>query len=210
MMDGLPPDVFLRVSSIHSLPEEAHDWLSEDERQRCATYGSDERRLSFISGRWAVRTLLHEITGLAPKHIALEVHPEGWVFAPDVPEFALSISHTAHLAAAALSTSRIGIDLERCDRRMSPALHRYLIHPDEIAPETPEQRMALWTVKEAVLKAMHTGLRVRPNTLRVEGPPGAEWVRVFTPADGEWRVRTTKLNDVYLSVAVPEESGLRG
>jgi len=204
----LPNGVHLRTTSVHALPEEAPNWLSDEERARCATYGNPERRASFVAGRWAVRTLLHEITGLAPQHIALQVHPDGWVFAPDAPEFALSISHTAHLAVAGVAPSRIGVDVERADRTMSPALHRYLLHPEDRVPEAPEQFMALWTIKEAVLKAMLTGLRVRPNTLCVEGAADREWVRVHASDGQVWTVRSTLWENAYLSVALPEESGI--
>lgn len=208
MRMNLPPDVRLKTANIHALPEEAHAWLSDEERARAATYSHPERCASFVAGRWAVRALLHEILGIPPREIALLVHPDGWIYAPDAPNWAVSISHTAHLAAAGVAPSRIGVDLERTSRRMSPALHRYLFHPNDPQPALEEQRMALWTIKEAVLKAMHTGLRVRPNTLRVEGTPDVGDVCVHTSQGEKWRVQTTRLDDVYLSVAVPEESVL--
>ena len=87
-----------------------------------------------------------------------------------------------HLKTAvdARGTARLGIDLESVAavaRGWDPAL---VMHPSERDPHVPEERAAVWARKEAVLKALGTGLETPMSSLRLRdyevvglpAPPG--------------------------------------
>ncbi|MFI5711720.1 4'-phosphopantetheinyl transferase family protein [Kribbella sp. NPDC051620] len=85
--------------------------------------------------------------------------------APHVDPLAVSLSHTDRLVAVAAGLSGpVGIDLEDRYPRAVTALARRWFTPAELAwmsvqPEELEAFLHLWTAKEAVGKALGTGLR---------------------------------------------------
>jgi len=76
-----------------------------------------------------------------------------------------SISHDAHWSAAIVGRSRVGIDVERIERRrgemvealISPAERLHLTDPDGVDALVFAR---IWTAKEAVLKSFGIGLGI--------------------------------------------------
>lgn len=85
-----------------------------------------------------------------------------------------SLSHTGGLGVAAVCLSAdIGVDTERADRPVHPALIDRIRHPDDAHPY---DAITTWILKEAVLKATGAGLRggmrhvcLRSDTARWNG-----------------------------------------
>lgn len=106
----------------------------------------------------------------------------------DAPGLDFNLSHSDRLAALIISRAGpVGVDLEPLDR--APELlecEDSFCHPDEQArlPNDPVARghelLKLWTAKEALLKAVGTGLQHPPTLLKVQdggghgGPKGCE------------------------------------
>ncbi len=82
----------------------------------------------------------------------------------------VSISHCRSMLLCGLyAGGEIGIDVEPDKRRVHPRLLKRICHPEE-QTGLPDDLccIRMWTVKEAALKYLGTGLRVAMNKIRLE------------------------------------------
>ena len=203
----LPPHIALRkLASTPELIRLGERVMSLQERMRWESFGSQERRRAFSLGRYAARTLLGERLGTAPEAVQLEVHEDGSLLLPGT-RLSLSISHSGPYAAAVLSTGAVGVDLERI-RPRPESLYRFMLHPEEmhliqdVDMDSDEKLVLFWSLKEAVLKANRTGLRVSPKSLRLQVDLAGGTARIS--GLGNWVARFEVHSDHVLSVAIPE------
>lgn len=167
--------------------------LRPEERNHAARILHHGTRRAWISSRHLLRTLLTEHLGDGQTPVAYQ--PSGRPWLPQFPQVALSLSHTTGLVACALCdgapTTALGIDVEAVERPLDALrLSQRFFAADETTwlQQHPISTQAiafiqLWTLKEAVLKAMGTGLSggldtfsVRPNPPRLIHPPdSAKW-----------------------------------
>lgn len=166
----------------------AETLLSCDEVARARRLASQRLRDRFVSGRARLRSLLAAQLGLEPRSLAFVLNDFGKPrldlagFDPS-PPLHFSLSHSEDRAILAVSdTVEIGCDIERVRSLDHLGLARRNFHPNEVAAieeqATPEaQRLAffgIWTLKEAVVKAMGAGLSVPLDSFEVsiaESPP---------------------------------------
>src|SRR5262249_40022201 len=105
----------------------------------------------------------------------------------DVPLPPLSLSDSEGRAVVVLASPAVrlrpGVDLERVARRSEAFVQNYF-HEDELRLWPPgssrrdEQVTALWTIKEAVSKALGIGLRASTFEVRVREIDEAGWAKV--------------------------------
>ena len=97
----------------------------------------------------------------------------------------LAIAHTAQFVIAVVAANaRVGVDVEMRTRALSEEFIRGVFGPDELelaanAVDTPAALVSFWCAKEAVSKALGTGIRYPPRELVVDG---------FLPDVGEMTV----------------------
>lgn len=79
----------------------------------------------------------------------------------EYPHVHFNLSHCSHAIACVVSSSPVGIDVESTDRRVSDALIRHTMSPEEQAliRQEPLHFFRLWTQKEALVKLCGTGLQ---------------------------------------------------
>lgn len=136
--------------------------LSEAEQERAARFRREEDRRAFVAGRQAVRAFLSRWFGT--ETVPLEVDGFGRPVCPlaGAPDF--NLSHAAGWLALAVSTQgRVGIDLEDLNRNVDwkRLSVRYFSEAEQTAVRTGGRQafFEVWTRKEALAKAMGTGLR---------------------------------------------------
>lgn len=79
----------------------------------------------------------------------------------------ISITHSNELFICGLNKKgEIGIDTEKIDREHNPGLLKRILHVEEIISDY-KSVIHLWTLKEAVLKLIGTGLRTNMNKLKI-------------------------------------------
>ena len=204
-------------------PAERDEWL--------AMRGIATRRIEWLLGRACVKEAL--------RRYLLEQHQQHWA-ATDIPIWTddsgkphalgswqdrtretvdISIAHTSGLVAAAITVNgRIGIDLERLGRDLSDDFSRsvFTLEEQELAAQSgegPTTLLRFWCGKEALAKALGTGIRYSPSDLRarafdvstgrIEIELAGQWLDVFRPLQGRTlQVNTSILEDHILATCV--------
>lgn len=163
------------VTDLHSSGDAS--WLTPQERLQGHRFRSPKRYREWRAGRLAakqsVKQLLErrgENPGLADIEIAYDSN--GAPFLPARADVLLSVSHSAHLAAAAAAKIRIGIDLEQVPDT-APGIARPLFFtPREMRVanngrenEKTLKTLIFWTRKEAVAKLLGVGGKIAFNKI---------------------------------------------
>ena len=136
-------DVTLLVRSLMTETEVA-PWVTPEEFSYVATFGNDERRREFLSWRAVVRQALGREVQIAYNELG----------APILVGRAehISVSHAKDLLVVALSKDRVGVDIERLDRRYQRILAKYLTAEEQQLSADPHFPAAAWCAKEAIYK----------------------------------------------------------
>lgn len=144
--------------------------LSDDERERAARFAVDPPRRRFAKSRAALRSILGRYLVTAPQDIALEYDgggKPGLAGGLQASNLQFNLAHSGELALLAVTTGcAVGVDVEfqRAVRERDEIARRYFAAAelDAVLAHDESQRAAAffrcWTRKEAVLKAIGTGL----------------------------------------------------
>jgi 4'-phosphopantetheinyl transferase len=158
------------LDQVGATDDELLSTLSGDERERANRFQLDKPRRQFVVGRAVLRMLLGTRLNMRPADIALvcDEHGKPRLYGTSgLPElrFNLANSDDVILVGTALGCE-IGVDVERL-RAVSPLeeiAHRYF-HQSELqeisavrGAERDAAFLRCWTGKEAVLKAVGSGL----------------------------------------------------
>jgi 4'-phosphopantetheinyl transferase len=151
--------------------------LNRDERIRAERFRFREDAIHWIACRANLRIVLGKVIELPPNEVPLVLTKHGKpTLAPPFDAIHFNLSHCPDLAVVAVGIDGpVGIDLEKADRAMDlldcestfchPAEIQHL--PDEAIPRA-RQLLRIWTAKEAVLKALGTGLLHPPEIMRID------------------------------------------
>ena len=232
--------------------------LGAADHRRASLRRHPEARRRTRIGRGLVRLLAADLLGIAAEEVVTGAGPAGapYARAPGPPEprraearprsrgtsgvgaVAVSVTHTRGLVAAAASAeaSRLGVDVERLDRRTRPeAIARRHFLPAEVRallalpePARPAAFLRAWTLKEAWGKAAgvavpgalsRIGFNLGARFALSEGAPSehtpTEMARTpGSPAGSRWRFWTMNLAPFTLAAAgsfpEPAPAGTRG
>ena len=202
--------VDVRVWSLDDPPwTEAHlmACLSPDEIARADRFKFPHLRRRWIAARGGMRVLLGAQAGLAPEALNFGTgdHGKPFLLGLDDP-CTFNLSHSDGLAALAISSVELGVDVEVIGRFHEGVARDRFSAPENAALERlpAEHRNAafyqFWTTKEAVLKALGTGFSRASNSFTIdisnrealrlveagwpEGDPGGWQVLAFDPHPG--------------------------
>ncbi|OZC02591.1 4'-phosphopantetheinyl transferase family protein [Rubricoccus marinus] len=203
-MDRLPSLRLLGASGARP------DVLSPGERERLEEFVHPDRRIGFVLGRTAARTLIGEALGVAPEAAPLAVAASGAPVVVGAPLY-VSIGHAGRgeaIGGAVLAETPVGFDLERILPR-HPGLWRRMLAPEEhalldaLGGPTDEAQTLLWSLKEAVLKGCQTGLRAGMRSVTLsEHDASRQRLVARDGGGGLWRLRYERRGDVWVSLAL--------
>jgi 4'-phosphopantetheinyl transferase len=178
--------------------------LSPDELRRRRHVVPSHRAL-YASAHAALRAVTAAYAGLPPSQVAFVKGAFGKPYVAGDPGLRVSLSHTPGLSLVAVSRDGpVGVDVERVAPLTDPVglRHQVLSEPEAAAwPEDREDALhsglfTHWTCKEAVLKALGSGLAGDIRAVRVA--PGARRggpVRVLAAPGRPDRTWTLQLID---------------
>jgi 4'-phosphopantetheinyl transferase len=171
--------------------------LSDEERARCRRFHFPRDARDYAAAHALLRRTLSGLDGRAPDRWRFDASANGKPFLvpDDTFRAAFSLSHTQGMVACAVTTTAdalVGVDVECIDRDVDVAeLAARFFAPAEAAhlaqldAETRRSRFFdLWTLKEALVKALGTGLAMSLSSLAFTiGPDGT--ISLNAPADIE-------------------------
>lgn len=194
--------------------------LDGGERARADRLPSEARRDFLVAHGLLRLALARACPARPPAQWRFRTGSHGKPEPEDAPGLRISLSHARGLAVAAVSRAGpVGVDGEAIEAvHARPGTAALLCDPAELAAWRrlgPEARtdafFALWTLKEALLKASGLGLSLDPRSircglapLRVEAfpvPPGERW-RSWTATLGT-RFRVSLCLDAHATPAPP-------
>ncbi|MGE3510011.1 MAG: 4'-phosphopantetheinyl transferase superfamily protein [Vicinamibacterales bacterium] len=182
--------------------------LSSHEQHRAARMRQPDLRRAFVVGRARVRQILSAYIGHPPHELDVVARVDDKpVLAGAPPWFDFSFSRCDRLHACAVGHGRrLGVDVETIgDGHDASGIAATFFSSEDaawISAQAVASRAAafasIWTKKEAVVKAIGSGLKMPLRAVRVPyedagpvawadpaSPPGRPWfVRAFTPAPG--------------------------
>lgn len=171
-------------------PDDHADFrLTEEEKERSKRFVFPEDAARWSGYRSGLRRILGLALDIEPLHAPLKEGPNGKpALAPPFECLEFNLSHSDEFAVVIVSDAGpVGIDLEPWSR--APSLigcEEVFCHPLEIQelPTDHELRatrlLELWTAKEAILKALGTGLSYPPQQVRISN----DRALADTPLDG--------------------------
>lgn len=188
-LDQLPADLADGRARLLVVALDDPDWthcagvLDEAERSRASRFRFEADARSFVAAHAALRNVLGHHLGRPPEDLSWAVGPYGKprLAAQRDPDLHFNLSHTRGMGLIGLSrTAPIGVDIERAralsDRDALVASHfsaleqaRFEALPVELRQEA---FFALWTCKEAVVKADGRGLSLALDSFSVGVHPG--------------------------------------
>jgi len=145
--------------------------LAPDERDQHRRFAFAPRRHEYLVTRALVRTVLSRYGPLPPAGWRFSRGPHGRPELDPPCDLTFNLSNAPGLVACAVARGAVGVDVEPADRGeailaladavLSEAERRAL----EALPEArrPGRALALWTLKEAYLKAIGAGLALPPK-----------------------------------------------
>ena len=224
----VPYPVFERNDEVW-LQTFAHMVLSETERADFRRMpGSAARRTEWLFGRIAAKEAVRRF--LKDYHQARWSYADVTIFADDMgkpyavgawmdqlpAKLDIAIAHTAQFVIGLAATNaRIGVDVESVWRDLSQEFTDGVFMPDELelaahaAGGTSQAIIRFWCAKEAVSKALGTGIRYSPKEMVVSGyePDEGKLTMRLTGAWGD-AFRSLKGRDLPVSVATMHDHAL--
>jgi 4'-phosphopantetheinyl transferase len=196
--------------------------LTGDEMQRVERMQFDAGRHQQLVTRAMARNVLsHYLPDVAPADWRFEPGEQGRpAIAPGMPADAraldFNLAHTEGLVTMAVGRARVGVDAERVDPRVNLAVARRYFSAvesaalDSLPPERRARRFQrLWTLKEAYLKALGTGIAggLGSMTFHFDAADVPRFERANDPEAPRWTFRELELSDHYVAIAVLGSAG---
>ncbi len=184
------------VESASDLAEKPEWFLSRAEQAKYATFHAAKRREEWLLGRWTAKRLLqaallqttNELLALDALEIFNDADGAPFASCNALPAaWNLSLSHSHAHAFCAVSETRVGADLEFIEPRAENFVGDYFTANESARVNAASDAAravlvtAIWSAKEAALKALHKGLSVDTRAVEISIAPLERAPEHWTP-----------------------------
>lgn len=145
--------------------EVLYEGLNLTDRKRFKGFKNASRRYQFVMARWLVKQCLNQLFDQNTSHDYQLINYSRWEVTEQEKSYSVSISHSGHYVAIAISASPclVGLDIEQHKPRNFTELVKSFATPTEqsLVRNSTEQHATfyrLWTAKEAFLKTSQCSL----------------------------------------------------
>jgi 4'-phosphopantetheinyl transferase len=193
--------------------------LSRDERERALRFRFGRDRVAFSCAHLLLRRCLEQITGRPDWSFADGPYGKPVLATPlGSPALTFNISHTRGWVTCALARGHeVGVDVETeganidhaglAERNFSVGERRIL--EGRTAADLVATFFAIWTMKEAVIKATGLGLQMPLDRFTVEvGRPAVRFDAALSEDETRWRLDCLRVDDAWLAVAARSPLGM--
>lgn len=169
--------------------------LSADEEARAARFVTPRHAAAYRAARGGLRRVLAGYTGQPPADLRFDYGPQGKPSLRGGPAF--NLSHAGHWAALAVAEAQVdlGIDIE-AHRQVERAVAERFFSASEVAALSGLTGAAwelgffrIWTRKEAVIKALGSGLSLPLDSFDVTAGANAQLLRLAGGDPSAWHLR---------------------
>lgn len=143
--------------------------LDPAERMKGNRFATPARRLQHVVAHGLKRLTLSHLTGERPDRLRFALGDFGKPHLADHRGHHFSLSHCDGLVGIAVARRPVGLDLEPLDRPVDDRLAARFL--PEARPDRIDDRIRLWTLKEAYLKATGSGLNTPLDDVRASLDP---------------------------------------
>lgn len=201
------------VSDIFATP--IFDTLSDDEKCRAYRFKAPLHQQRFVTARSALREILSKYLSISPKDISFAYSEDNkpYLGAENSLQIKFNLSHSDDIALYALNINQeIGIDIEAIRSHTHDELAKRYFSVEEFKalsklPEDERRKafIAIWTRKEALIKANGKGLRIGLQAFTVSLTQESE---LITLENQTWKLQQLQTNDNYQAAVAyhPEKS----
>ncbi|GAB5408733.1 MAG: hypothetical protein BalsKO_10980 [Balneolaceae bacterium] len=145
------------------------DILSKEEYEMLQNFTNEHRKGEFMTARYLFWKLV-DVQGWNSNSVTLKKEKHGKPFIESEEDrFFVSFSHSQDLVMCAISQDLdIGLDTETLNREVNPEVVRRILSEKEWKVYGEDDAISLWTMKEAAVKSLGTGLRTNLKELELE------------------------------------------
>lgn len=194
-----PDKVVLGSADIRS--DYSKHILSAADRDEVENFSNPNRKAEFVSARHLFQHLLTELNML-PEEVSLEKEKTGKPFATyKGNRINVSFSHSPGKVYCAISsTLNIGLDVEYHDREINERVIQRILNEKERETLGREKPVRLWTIKEAAVKCLGTGLRTNLNEMVIRKKEKNHFSVIFNN-DKMFEICSFRLTDHQIALA---------
>ncbi len=162
-----PKEIILGWAEVN--PSLSDTILTEKDKALLDSFTSEQRKGEFLAARHLLKKLVEGLNWDS-QFFELKKEELGKPFLEtELGRKFVSFSHTRELVFCAVSASLdIGLDVETLDRKVNPAIVKRILSENEWEIYGEEDPISLWTMKEASVKSLGTGLRTNLKELELE------------------------------------------
>jgi 4'-phosphopantetheinyl transferase len=171
-------------------------------------------KLQTVSGELLARYSIGQYLGIPDQEISLVFGEKGKPHIGNLSNVHFNISHSGHYVVCAVSSTEIGIDVERVRKVNLRIAERFFSEAEirDLMVLGEEERMqyfiTLWTIKESYLKAIGRGLTQHLNSFTIIKQNGSYKLTGNKQAEG-FGIETHQLSSNYLmAVCAPLPNSL--